>query len=134
MDIRRHLSRHVGLRWLAMVLCALQMLAAHGAHARSMSGGPSEHIFCGTPTAAALASLADWAPDEYARALGQLAGAGEHCGAHCAGAAPPLPGGTPALGFGPPAAGRLLAAAPAVPALARFGPLKPPSTAPPAQG
>lgn len=133
MDIRQHLGRHATFRWLVLVLCTLQMLAVHGAHARPASDTVADHLFCGTPTAAGLAPLADWAPADYAKALGRLAGAGDDCGAHCAGGAPPLPSSAQPLAFGRPCAAQLPARAAAAPPLARFGPRKPPSTAPPSQ-
>lgn len=118
--------------WLVALLCALRLLAGHGAHAQAPE--PAGHVFCGTPTLAGISMLAELVPAEYARALRQLVGAGDDdCRAHCAAAAPLLPPDAPPHGFGRPAPVGLRIAAAAVPAAGRFGPLKPPSTAPPAR-
>lgn len=132
MTSRRSTCRLRLPRWLVALLCALQLFAGHGVHARS-APETDGHLFCGTPTLAGISMLADLVPAEHAKALRQLTGAGDDCDAHCATAAVSVPSRAPTQAFGRAPGVRLRIAAAAVPPAGRHNPLKPPSTAPPAR-
>ena len=117
--------------WLAALLCVLQLLVGPGAHAQASA--PAGRLTCGMPTLDGIAMLAELAPSEYAKALHALVGADDHCRAHCAAGALPLPTGAPRAAFALPVhALPRIATAAARPA-ARAPPPRPPSTAPPSQ-